>query len=254
MFQWLAKLLLHRGHCNDDGLSLRTWFAFFLSFLGGLAALVLVSLYAGQQSGSSENWQKWWLLGLYLFYMSLCCSFFPAPTAWIVLLMASPMVALVQGGWGADVLTVVIVAAVGALGTTLANLNEYHIFTFLLRFGRAGKIRQARIYRIATRYFEVSPLVLMTAVSFLPIPVDVVRWLAITHRYRRDHFAAASFVGRFLRYAILAGAATCLQIGVMGIIIIQAALVVLVTLRYVPRILNQRRGETENIITAEDLS
>lgn len=235
MFKWLADILLHRGHCNDDGLSLRRWFGFFLSFLGVLAGVVLVSLYWSEQHGEGEKWQRWWLLGLYLFYMSLCCSFFPAPTAWIVLLMASPMVGLLEGKVG----TVVVVAGVGALGTTMANLNEYHIFTFLLRFGRAGKIRQTRVYRAATRYFEMSPLGLMTLVSFLPIPVDVVRWLAITHHYRRDHFAAASFVGRFGRYAILAGAATSLQIGAKEIIIIQAVLIVLVLGRFVPRLWSQ---------------
>lgn len=251
MFKWLTDILLHRGHGANDGLSLRGWFAFFLSFLGALVAVVLICMHGAQQG---EEGQRWWLLGLYLFYMSLCCSFFPAPTAWIVLLMASPRVGLVQGGWAADALTIVMVAGVGALGTTVANLNEYHIFTFLLRFGRAGKIRQTRVYRMATRYFEVSPFGLMTVVSFLPIPVDVVRWLAITHWYRRDHFAAASFVGRFGRYAILAGAATCLKIDARGIIIIQAALIGLVALRLVPRLVKRRKEEAETVMTTEDLS
>ncbi|MCK4628313.1 MAG: hypothetical protein KAT56_04880, partial [Sedimentisphaerales bacterium] len=144
------------------------------------------------------------------------------------------------------VVTILIVAAVGALGTALANLNEYHVFTFLLRFGRAHRLRHTRLYKSAARWFEVSPFVLMTVVSFLPIPVDLIRWLAITHRYRRDHFFIASFVGRFLRYAILAATATCLRISWYGIVFIQLTLLTIILLRYLPRLTQRLK---KNILT-----
>ena len=204
-----------------------------------LAVVALVGLH-------SSDHNSVWLAALYLFYMSLCCSFFPAPTAWIVLLMASPVVALIPAdlfsqyftvsATTASILTalatIISVAVLGALGTMLANLNEYHIFTFLLRFGQTRKIRQTRLYQTMNRYFIVSPFILMTAVSFLPIPVDVVRWLAISNRYPRSRYAWACFLGRLVRYALMAAAATCLKIGWLGIVIIQIIFLVPLVAKY----------------------
>ncbi len=239
MIKRSLKILLHTGDKNDDGYNLRRWFVFFIVYMTVLAVVALVSLVSpGAEAGQLPK--HIWLLALYLFYMSLCCTFFPAPTAWIVLLMASPMIGLdyfsTANAYLNAIAIIVVVAAVGALGTAVANLNEYYVFTFILRFGRAHKLRHTRLYKSAAHWFEVSPFVLMTVVSFLPVPVDVIRWLAITHRYRRDYFFAASFVGRFLRYALLAATATCLQISWYGIAFIQLTLLTIILLRYLPRL------------------
>lgn len=246
MFNYLKNLLLHKGHTAGDRINLRYWFLGFVLFLGVLTGVARMGL-TDSARGSEEVSGYLWPWALYLFYMSLCCTFFPAPTTWLVLLMASPIVSVFPQSIQADSLhaleTVVIVAAIGALGTTLANLNEYHIFTFLLRFGKTKKFQNTRFYQKACRWFSLSPFTLMTLMSFLPIPVDVVRWLAISNRYRRDHYAYASFVGRFLRYSFIAAAATTLQIGGMGIIAVQGALIALVLLRYVPKLLAASRTE-----------
>ncbi|MDD4892287.1 MAG: hypothetical protein PHU85_20385, partial [Phycisphaerae bacterium] len=44
----------------------------------------------------------------------------------------------------------------------------------------------------------------VVAFAFLPLPVDVIRLLAITFKYPRWRFAVACFVGRLARYAIMA--------------------------------------------------
>lgn len=177
-----------------------------------------------------------WLLGLYLFYMSLCCTFFPAPTAWLILLMASPIVGMFES----EIMTILAVAAIGATGTAIANLNEYHIFTFLLRYGKVHKVRQTRLFSTAKRWFSVSPFSLVALFSFLPVPVDAVRWLAISCRYSRLRYAGANFLGRLFRYGLLAAAATCLAIGWGGILGIQIALVVVVIIRYLPRLIYKK--------------
>jgi len=243
-----TRWLTVRGDASADTLNLRRWFACFLAVMLILAVAALSGL--ALERGGYAWGVKLWVSALYVFYMALCCSFFPAPTAWIVLLMASPVFGLVRGedltaSWNltpasaqaaAALITVTAVAALGAAGTTLANLNEYHIFTFLLRFGRIGRIRTTALYDKARRYFAVSPFGLMTAVSFLPIPVDVVRWLAITYKYRRDHFAWANYLGRFARYALLALTAFYLKLGAKEIILVQLGLIGLVALRYLPRL------------------
>ena len=40
--------------------------------------------------------------------------------------------------------------------------------------------------------------------NVVPIPVDVSRPLAVSHGYPRLRFAAANFLGRFLRYLVIA--------------------------------------------------
>ncbi|MBN1435504.1 MAG: hypothetical protein JW936_00390 [Sedimentisphaerales bacterium] len=237
MLRRLIGILGHRGGDAEDGFNLRLWFGVFLGFLALLAGVTLAAL---RFDDGGTFWpERIWLLALYLFYMSLCCTFFPAPTAWIVLLMASPMFGLVSPGvleehfgigaeiagvWAA-VLTIVVVAAVGALGTAMANLNEYHIFTYLLRFGKVSKLKETGWYQTAARYFNASPFMLIAVVSFLPIPVDVVRWLAISNRYNRILFVWANFLGRFLRYGIFAATAFYFDLRLFGIIAVQAGMI-----------------------------
>ena len=267
MYKNLGKVLLYSGREDQDAIHLRPWFVVYLSYLAALVVLTLLSLQHHAHNGHTLA-QHGWLLCVYLFYMSLCCTFFPAPTAWLVLLMASPVIGLVDPmalgetlrvsapnlSWASAVLTIVVVAGIGALGTSMANLNEYHIFTFLLRIGRAHKVRETGWFQTAARWFSVSPFTLMTVVSFLPIPVDVVRWLAITHRYRRDRFFLAYFVGRFFRYSLLATAATCFKISWLGIIIIQLTLIGLVCLRYIPKILSHDAKPTAASLVTEKVS
>lgn len=133
-------------------------------------------------------------------YISLCCTFLPLPTGWMV-----SAVALKQLAVGTDVWTTTLyVAAVGAAASTMANLNDYHLFTWILRSRRAARIRETRLYDWAARWFARSPFYLVTLFNVVPIPVDVVRMLAATYRYPRLPFAAANFVGRLIRYGVIA--------------------------------------------------
>jgi membrane protein YqaA with SNARE-associated domain len=208
--------------------------------MGVLTAIASVSL-AGYEAGSGPAGRVW-LLAVYAFYMSLCCTFLPLPTTWIVLLLASNEVALLPD----PILRTVTVAAAGAIGTMMANLNEYHLLTYLLRTGRVGRVRQTRWYRLAAEWFSVSPFAVLLVIALIPIPVDVVRWLAIAYRYPRVRFAIAYALGRWVRYALLAGLAVWLNLGTLEIFIIQAAIVVIAAAKFITswraRRRNQRAG------------
>jgi len=266
MIRKIKKLLLYTGCQRQDSVNLRSWFTFFVIYLILLAAIAICSLKYYDQNTSDFALSSW-LIALYLFYLSLCCTFCPAPTAWMVLLMASPIIQLIKPQILTNLLhlaappsdnliiltTILLVASLGALASALANLNEYHIFTYLLRCHRVREIRHTRLYLTTARYFDVGPFSLISLFSFLPLPIDVVRWLAITHCYRRDYYFLANFLGRFFRYAILAATACFFQISWFGIAAIQLGLIALIMLRYLPKLLsyNKKGADSEILTTIE---
>ena len=200
-----------------DDVSVRRWFGFYaLLFAAGAVPLAVLI------SRQPWAWREWAdhaaelfrqtspaikLLG-FAIYTSLCCTFLPLPTGWIVAGVATREAAVAAGASGSDVvvalLTTLIVAVVGAVASTIANLNDYHLFTWMLRHHRIARVRRTSAYLAAARWFAGSPFFLLVVFNIAPIPVDVVRILATTHRYPRAPFAAANFLGRFVRYAAIA--------------------------------------------------
>ena len=113
----------------------------------------------------------------------------------------------------------------------------------LLRPAKVAKFRENRLYRWAGTKFGSNPFLILTLVGFIPIPVDVIRWLAITTQYPRSRFFVAYFIGRWLRYAIWAVTALELELTERQILIFQCVLVVLILLRILARVLRQRRND-----------
>lgn len=228
-----------------DGMSppinLRAWFVGFLAWMVALAATANAALSRGDESGVAL---AVWALSSYAFYLSLCCLFFPAPTTWAVMLVASNELAAQLGVQDFRVARIAVVATVGALATGMANLNEYHIITFLLRYRLLERVRQARAYRAAVDWFRASPFLCLFAVSLIPIPVDAIRWLAITSRYPRGRFFMAYFLGRWIRYALWSVTAIGLALSVWHILGIQGALVLAALARVIPRIVRRARQES----------
>ena len=225
----------------DDGMRLRRWFAGYLVWL----ILLTVAAQAGllRYEGGDPGARNVWLLALGLFYVSLCCVFFPAPTTWIVMLLASNEMQIIE----APGLRVVVVSAVCAVATGIANLNEYHVITFLLRHRRIARVRETRVYRWAARWFAASPFLLVAVFGFLPLPVDVVRWLAILYRYSRLRYFAAYVVGRFPRYVICALSAVWLDLNWWQIVLIQAVLAVAAGISVGHSVVRKRRADRATI-------
>lgn len=208
---------------SAERLNLRLWFGGYVLWMIALTVGALWGLREIDGGGSSFGWVAWVFCG-YAFYMSLCCTFFPAPTTWVVMLAASDLIVAQMGLSASPVVRLVLVATVGALGTCMANLNEYHLFVYLLRRKRVGRVRDTHLFRTASGWFRTNPFWIMVLFSFLPIPVDVVRWLAITAGYPRRRFFTSTFLGRWGRYAIWAGLSAGLNLGVRQIMIIQVVL------------------------------
>ena len=175
-------------------------------------------------------------LAILLAYMSLACTFCPLPTTPVVLWAAAPAV---SHGLGLDPL---VLATVCMVGTCAANMNDYYLVTFLYRYRRVQRIRRTRLYEKAAAWFERAPLATLTAASFLPIPIDVVRLLAISQGYSRGKFALATALGRWPRYLALAYFAERFSIGWQWILAILGVTVVLGLYRGLPRIAGTLRG------------
>lgn len=228
-----------------DKVNLRAWFAGYLAWMIALTVAARLSLAEVQIDGGTIGWAVW-LFAVYAFYLSLCCTFFPAPTTWMVLLAASDFVASRIGLDGHLAWRLVLVATIGALATGLANLNEYHIFVYLLRRRRIARVRETRLFRWAEGWFRTKPFWILTLFSFIPIPVDVVRWLAITSQYPRRRFFLAAFVGRWFRYAIWAVASMGFSLKPWHIVVVQIVLVAVALARILPRVIDRlRRRPTE---------
>lgn len=228
----------------SEQINLRRW---FYSFTAWLTGLTLVASFAFRRFEAGDlSAQGVWLWSLTLFYLSLCCVFFPMPTSWIVMLLASNQVALVES----VPLRVALVATTCALATATANLNEYHIFTYLLRYGRVARVRNLSVYRWAANWFGKAPFAVLLLFSFLPIPVDVVRWLAIATRYSRINYFLAYFVGRSSRYAILAASTAWFDLGWWAILLIQGGLILIFAVKAAIALWRRRRLSADRLAPA----
>ena len=207
-----AKTEIGAATATDDGISVRRWFFAFAAYVALLAvpaARMLAKLdrpwkeFFTRFGEFHEPWQQALKLLVFAIYLSFCCTFLPLPTGWLVAAIGTREMALTGHLWS----TVMLVGAAGALGSTMANLNDYHLFTLMLRHRRVAAVRNTRLYASAAKWFVRAPFSILLIFNVVPIPVDVIRMLAATARYDRASFAAATFAGRFIRYGTLAGLA-----------------------------------------------
>ena len=185
-------------------------------WLGGYGVILAVAVglaFAGMSPPRLELAQLWrqpeqtlarltpaMKLGVMAVYLSLATSFLPLPTAWVIAGVAAPRAAVAASLWP----TVLAVALVGAAASTIANLNEYHLLAWMMRWRRAARLRQTRGYRWAVSWFDRSPFFLLAVFNLLPLPIDAVRLLAAARSYPRPSFALANFLGRLGRYGVIA--------------------------------------------------
>ncbi|MDY7011738.1 MAG: VTT domain-containing protein [Planctomycetota bacterium] len=194
---------------NSDGLSVKRWLAAYIAYL--LALVVPAAVMLGRMGVSLRRFlddprgvttAAGPVLKLLIFaiYISLACTFFPIPTGWIVSILATRQVGLSDS----LIITTLLVASVGAFASMVANLHDFHLFTLVLRHKGVARLRGTKLYDRAARWFGRRPFALLVIFNVLPIPIDVIRMLAATYRYPLRPFAAANFIGRWIRYAVIA--------------------------------------------------
>jgi membrane protein YqaA with SNARE-associated domain len=234
-------------HLPDD-IKVKRWIALYFVFLFAVAAPLAYLL--AEQNWKWAGWANWTevafphmspaikLLVLVL-YTAVACQLIPLPTGWIAAGVASReagvAVGMVSGLLPQALLTALLVGLCGAAGSTAANINDYHVFTWMLRHRRIGAVRNTRSYKAAARWFSRRPFFLVLVFNVVPIPVDVVRILAITFRYPRVPFAVANFLGRFVRYSAIAFVTFRWDLGRSAPVALLGLAVVLGLARLVPK-------------------
>ena len=169
---------------DTRNISAKRWIASFAVFL--IAAGVLYLL-----SREVDSFARVEILLILLLYTSMACTFLPLPTAWIIL-------------WAARETDPLSVALIAVAGTCIANLHDYYILNYLFGLDRIGKVKKRGFYLSAVKWFERTPFLTLTVASFVPIPIDIVRILAVSTGYSRLKYTLATFAGRFPRYLLLA--------------------------------------------------
>ncbi len=194
---------------EPDGLSVKRWLAVYIAWLLALvvpAAVMLGRLgvswreFLDNPRGVTAQVDATLKLLIFAVYISLACTFFPIPTGWLVSILATRQAGLSDS----LIITTLLVASVGAFASTVANMHDFHLFTLVLRHKRAARVRGTKFYARAADWFGRRPFALLVIFNILPIPIDVIRILAATYRYPLRPFAAANFVGRWIRYAVIA--------------------------------------------------
>jgi membrane protein YqaA with SNARE-associated domain len=178
----------------------KRWLCTFLGFL----FLNIVFLYFARIVPLPVFWQRQVML---LMYMSMAFAFCPLPTIWILL-------------WAAREIDPFSVALVGALGTCVANLNDYHILNYLFKLEKIKRATGTRTYQGAVRWFNKAPFLTLSVASFLPIPIDVIRILSVSAAYPRGLYVLATFAGRFPRYLLITILGHEIKLSNTGILIV----------------------------------
>jgi membrane protein YqaA with SNARE-associated domain len=161
-----------------DRRGLRLYFYLLPVYLGSLVTLT----YCLPDDGMG-HW-----IALTLAYYSLCCTFIPLPTTAIMVWLA----VMGMDPW--------LMACVATVGTTLANLFDYQVITFLMGYNLLERGRDTTFYRAALRWFDRRPLVTLAVWNAIPFSMDVARWVAAVRRYPRPWFMLGTVVGRWPRY------------------------------------------------------
>jgi membrane protein YqaA with SNARE-associated domain len=147
----------------------------------------------------------------YFTYISICSNVIPLPSTPAVL-------------WMGREYNPLLVAFLGAVGTSVANMLDYEVLGTVVRSRLLKKLRDSRHYQASVNAFNKVGFPLLTLVNFGYFSFDLVRLIAIAAGYARPKYIVSTFVGRFARYLILAYVGEFFRIPIWAIALITVAL------------------------------
>lgn len=128
----------------------------------------------------------------YFAYMSLACALIPLPTPPYVIALGK----VFHPG---------IVAVVGAVANCLAALVEYYVIIwFFSKTTLQQRVETNPIFQRFAYYFQRATFACLIFTGFTPLPFEPFRLAAIVIRYNVPKYLLAVFVGRSIRYYLIA--------------------------------------------------
>jgi len=127
----------------------------------------------------------------YFLVMSVSCNLVPIPTY--------PFILYVSHDYA-----VWLIVLVGTIGSTISAIIEYYFIDFLMRFDRFARLKETEGYHKYIKYFDRFSFRSIMLASVLPLPLDVIRIMAIMRRYAKWKYLTATFIGRIPRIFIFA--------------------------------------------------
>jgi len=209
------------GHSRN--ISNLRWFAAF----GVYIAVLLVILYWAHCAGRQSLYK---LILIFVIPVSCACTFCPLPI-------------LPAFIWAGREYNPFLIALLGSLATCMANMHDYYILNSLLKWKKLARAKESHWYARALGWFKRFPFWSLTAANFLPLPIDVVRLLAISTGYSRVPFTLATFIGRYPRYLLLAGVGYAFQFSNRTILIILAVTLGIAAGRGFPKLREKWRAK-----------
>ena len=153
------------------------------------------------------------VLSRFFAYMSLASNTIPLPATPVVIYIGR------EYPWLA-------VALLGAAATSLANLLDYEIFSSVFKTKLLRKIKESEHSQASIRAFEKVAFLALVAVNVVLFTWDLVRLVAIAAKYPRAKYVAATFIGRTVRYAVLAAAGDFFEPPLWAILAVAAVLAI----------------------------
>ena len=102
---------------------------------------------------------------------------------------------------------IINIAIIGSIASSMANSMEYYILSKVRPKNNPEMFSNRPFLLFVKQNFQKSPFLLIVAFNILPTPIDPVRWLAILFYYPFIRFMTANFVGRLVRYSLIAAIA-----------------------------------------------
>jgi len=170
----------------------------------------------------------------YFLVLSVSCNLVPIPTFPIVLYVSHDY-------------AIWMIVLFGSVGASISALIEYNIIDFLMRFDRIAKLKQNGKYQKYAGYFDRFSFRSIMLASLIPLPLDVIRILAITRKYSKWKYLLATFLGRIPRIFIFAFLGSQLAYPKLIAIILLSAMLILELTRRIIKIV-QRFPATERSI------
>lgn len=105
-----------------------------------------------------------------------------------------------------------IIALTGGIATCWIEFFNYEILKFITSIEKIQNFTSKESYKKAERYFTKASFLALVVAGFTPIPFAPFRVLSVTSKYSILKYLLSVFVGRTLRYYILALTGAALEL------------------------------------------